>query len=180
MENKKAVALTIEKSQEIIGTIRLPKAINTEADEMLAADCLKEVKTKYKTIEEYRKFFTDPLQKEKSSIDKQFKPIKDRLIQVETHIKKQMCLYRMEKQKLALAQAQETPMLPVEAPKAKIKTDNATVSYKKIWEYEVTDFSQIPEQYLTVDNKKIMEAIHSGMRDIPGVKLFQTEHAACR
>lgn len=50
----------------------------------------------------------------------------------------------------------------------------------KRWTFEVQDANQVPREYLTVDEKKIREAVQAGARTIPGVRIYQSESIALR
>ncbi len=43
----------------------------------------------------------------------------------------------------------------------------------KVWKFEVTDANQVPREYLEVDETKIRKAVGSGMRSIPGVRIYE-------
>lgn len=51
---------------------------------------------------------------------------------------------------------------------------------KKVWVFEVTMLSKIPKKYFELDEKKIREAIASGTREIPGLRIFQETSIAIR
>ena len=50
----------------------------------------------------------------------------------------------------------------------------------KRWTHEVTDATKVPSEYLMVDEKKIREAIATGVREIPGVRIFQADGLTIR
>jgi hypothetical protein len=50
----------------------------------------------------------------------------------------------------------------------------------KRWAFEIMDETQVPHEYLTVDEKKIREAIAAGTRCISGVRIFQQESLTIR
>jgi len=43
------------------------------------------------------------------------------------------------------------------------------------WKYEITDTSKVPMQYCSPDTTKIQTAVRSGVREIPGIKIFKDE-----
>ena len=43
------------------------------------------------------------------------------------------------------------------------------------WKYEIIDPSKVPMQYCSPDTTKIQTAVRSGVREIPGVKIFKDE-----
>lgn len=44
---------------------------------------------------------------------------------------------------------------------------------RKTWTFEVTDEALIPRAYLCIDEKAIRQAVRDGIREIPGVNIFQ-------
>lgn len=50
----------------------------------------------------------------------------------------------------------------------------------KRWTFEITDISQVPREFLQVDEKKVKEAITAGTRSIPGVRIYQDESITLR
>lgn len=62
--------------------------------------------------------------------------------------------------------------------KVNLSTDNATVSM--VWDFEILDKSQIPLEYLKVDEVAIHSAIRAGERTINGVKIYQKTQISLR
>lgn len=77
----------------------------------------------------------------------------------------------------AIAVADIAPV--VVAPVNGIKSE-AVKGTTKRWTFEVTDISQIPREYLVVDETAIRDAINQGVRTIPGVNIFQKEGLSIR
>lgn len=50
----------------------------------------------------------------------------------------------------------------------------------KRWTFEITDASQVPSEYLVVDEKKVREAVAAGTRSIPGIRIYQDESISLR
>lgn len=44
---------------------------------------------------------------------------------------------------------------------------------RKVWTHDIEDESKIPREYMTVDVKRIRDAVRAGLREIPGVRIFQ-------
>ena len=70
--------------------------------------------------------------------------------------------------------------IEVEAAQSSVRTDAGLVSAKKIWTFEIENEEKIPREFLTIDTKKINEAIRSGDREIAGLKIFQRTSLATR
>lgn len=50
----------------------------------------------------------------------------------------------------------------------------------KRWTHELVDLGQVPREYLVIDEKKVREAIAAGERNIPGLRIFQSESITLR
>jgi hypothetical protein len=50
------------------------------------------------------------------------------------------------------------------------------ISYEQeYFEFEISDISQIPKEYLKIDDRKIKQAISDGIRNISGLRIFKTK-----
>ncbi len=56
----------------------------------------------------------------------------------------------------------------------------ATSTVKKVWTFEPVDISQVPAQYLVIDQVKVNQAIRAGTRDIPGLRIFEKDTISIR
>ncbi len=54
-----------------------------------------------------------------------------------------------------------------------LNLSNEFANFKLIWSFDVSDLSKVPAEFLLIDTKKVNEAIKSGVRDIPGLNIFQ-------
>ncbi len=68
----------------------------------------------------------------------------------------------------------------VEVAKPTVKTTGGSFTVKKVWTGEVADESKVPREYMAVDQKKINAAVKAGVRDIPGVRIFEKSEGAVR
>jgi len=49
-----------------------------------------------------------------------------------------------------------------------------TIYTRTVWDFEIVDFAQVPDEYKLIDEKKVRQAINRlGIRDIPGLRIFQ-------
>jgi hypothetical protein len=49
----------------------------------------------------------------------------------------------------------------------------AAFTAKKVWDYELVDLSKVPVQFLCLDTTKVGQAVKAGIREIPGIKVFE-------
>lgn len=63
-----------------------------------------------------------------------------------------------------------------EIPQIKSVTSTmARSSYVKTWKYEITNEAEVPRLYCSPDRGKLQDAVRSGLREIPGVRIFEEE-----
>ena len=70
------------------------------------------------------------------------------------------------------------PVAPVELPpeiSTNVKASLGSSTFKKVWTFEVIDPKQIPYCYLILDEKAIRSSIRQGVREIPGIRIYQDE-----
>ncbi|MFA5377585.1 MAG: hypothetical protein WC455_17675 [Dehalococcoidia bacterium] len=58
------------------------------------------------------------------------------------------------------------------APKV-TRTESGSASQRKVWSFEIVDGDKIPREYLIIESQKIRDAIKMGVREIPGVRIFE-------
>lgn len=68
---------------------------------------------------------------------------------------------------------------PIEASKT-VSVGGASFGVRKVWRYEVTDKTKLPNQYTQPDLGEIQRAVAAGTRDIPGVRIFQDNSSSIR
>lgn len=66
-----------------------------------------------------------------------------------------------------------------EAPKV-TRTEAGSASQRKVWTFEIEDPGAVPREYLTVDEKKIRDAVRMGVREIAGVRIFEESKTVFR
>ena len=69
------------------------------------------------------------------------------------------------------------PTPPKQTATPRVKTEKASASIKMVWTYEISKLDEIPRPYLKVDDKAIQRAIDGGVRDIPGIRIYETSKA---
>ena len=55
----------------------------------------------------------------------------------------------------------------------KIEARNCIASTKDIWKYDIANMREIPIEYLEINDLCVKQAIKSGLRSIPGLKIYK-------
>ncbi len=58
--------------------------------------------------------------------------------------------------------------------------EDGKLSKVKKWTWELEDEAAVPRKYLALDAKKIDDAVKQGVRNIPGIKIFEKEEISMR
>lgn len=155
-----------------------------------AGDIAKQAANKIKRLDEKRKEYTAPLDEAKKRIMADFNQVIKPLQDFVDALKQKMIVFYRDEQKRrddeqkrieqeALQKATENKQSEVVVPVVNdIKTqrgDVATTTVKKIWTFEVVDPAIVPVTYMTIDARKINDAIRDGVREINGIRIYQTE-----
>lgn len=61
-----------------------------------------------------------------------------------------------------------------------VTTAFGQTSVRKIWDWELIDISQVPMEFLKIDEAKITTSIRGGAREIKGIRIFQRESVSVR
>lgn len=169
-----------------------------------AAEYLQVIARKAKALEEQRTALVKPLNDHVASINDLFrvlgKPFKDardilggkvlawkRLKDKEAEVERarKEAEEKAERERLAALNpatpaAPEAPELPRPAARVEKTLNVPGLSTKKEWKYRVVDFAKVPKDYLAIDALAVQTAIRLGLRDIPGLEIYQEESLAVR
>lgn len=84
----------------------------------------------------------------------------------------------------ALPPIEREPLPPVvqqpiqpEIRKTTYGQSGAVFTAKKVWDFELTDLSQVPVEFVKLDDVKIRNAVRAGIRDIPGIRIYEKDVA---
>jgi exonuclease VII large subunit len=58
--------------------------------------------------------------------------------------------------------------------------EDGKLSKVRKWAWELEDEAAVPREYLALDAKKIDDAVKQGVRNIPGIKIFEKEEISMR
>jgi len=175
--------------------------VQDEATNVTAVEMAGQGKKLWKRIEEIRKRATAEPNDFIKAVNGLAKSYQTRFEQVENGLKSKISQYqsrieleRRKAEELARKAALELQAkLDAEAKKAGVesvkieapvipkqetvtRTQDGSSYQVKSWVFEVEDETRVPREYLVVDGKKLRDAVGAGVRQIPGVRIFeQTE-----
>lgn len=142
-----------------------------------------------KMLDAKRQDAVKPALDEQRRVNGIFKPVLDKLDQMSKGLIKQVedfvkAEQKKERDRIALESKLAAEKIlagkPVEVAPIKPVSPNVTVSTTKYWTYEIDNESKISREYLKPDDAKIQAAIKSGVRSIPGLKIFEETKVARR
>ena len=70
-------------------------------------------------------------------------------------------------------QQQEAIQVAASAPARLSAAAGSTVAARQEWTFEVVDEALVPREYLEVNEVAVRKAVNAGLREIPGVRIFQ-------
>lgn len=149
-------------------------------------------------IEKLRKQYVEEPNRFIRAVNNLAKRYQDRLKQVESGLKRKISEYQyqleLERRKAEAAAQEEARKLQerlqaeaqaagVEAPQVvapvipekatTVRTAEGSAIQRTQWTFEVVDPALVPREYLTVDEKAIRAAVKAGVREIPGVRIYE-------
>ena len=134
-----------------------------------------------KSVKAFAKMFTDPLTKVETTLKRKHE---DYAYKVELDRRKAEQIAQEEAKKLQERldqEAKEKGVAPVTVtapvvPKQETvtRTETGTSAFIRTeWKGEIQDPDVVPREFCSPDQKKINDAVKAGLRDIPGVKIFE-------
>jgi predicted RecB family endonuclease len=77
--------------------------------------------------------------------------------------------------------APQLTVVPLPPPEKTIRTSTGeSVTFKTRWTYEVTNPDSVPRDICDPSHRKIADAVKAGIREISGVRIFETTDTATR
>lgn len=159
------------------------REIEDEEDREASAELLKKVSKARAGMDQERKISVAPLKEEAKRIDEAYKPFLTAADKLIAAIKGAIGRYEIrahqEAQRLLAAAAEEqddtqsTALVEQAAATSGQKTQGVSVSTK--WDWEVVNLAKVPVEYTyrEINAKAVDAAVEAGVRDIPGLKIFQ-------
>lgn len=161
----------------------------SELDEEGLSTCAVEIKVRLKEVEAKRTAITGPLNAAKRAVDELFRPTLQRLKSAEQIVKERLAqiAYAREETNRALllaasnsAKAGEVQQATAAIQAIEVQEKHEGIQIRETWDFEVMDGSLVPKTFLAIDASKVKAAIASGVRDIPGLKIYKRKSIAIR
>ncbi|MGC9030087.1 MAG: hypothetical protein ACP5LD_10495 [Desulfomonilaceae bacterium] len=199
-----------ERDVEVESVVRsiddVEKEVNSlsvvdEASYARASEILVQVARLKKRLEERRNFFVKPLNDQVKRINNLFKSLQEPLDRMDKKLRDAIAAYRwqmeqkrkeeeefLRKKREILARLAEKkgetvapppPVEPMPIPAA-VRTEDGLVTTRKVWTFRVINELLIPREYLVLDESKVRKAIAAGVREIPGLEIYQHEEVVVR
>lgn len=90
-------------------------------------------------------------------------------------------------QKKLVKEAKKTGETPIQmpvpvmqsAPKV-TRTESGSASIRKVWTWKMADGAKVPAEYIVLDSIKINKAVKAGVRNIPGLEIYEESQTVVR
>jgi hypothetical protein len=185
------------KIKSLLRVMGMVEVVNDEGDKAMVSGAIKEGKQLIKMVSDARKAITNPLQEEiKHWISKEkelIAPIEEAMQRADQLIKQfnariaaeqQALLEKIEREEAAkLAQDDrqaEQVRQESEFKRQLAQASHSTDGVRMVWSFEVENLSTVPRDFLMLDEQKIRNAIRTGIREIPGIKIYQKQQTVYR
>lgn len=165
--------LGIEKVADIVKQAE-GYVVETDAEAYKGVSMALSARKQGKDITKLRKELTEPalrFQKEAIKIEKEFT---DQLSQVESDLFEKVEIYQEQRK----ATLKANGIIDESFENLKLELGSSTT--KTYYEYKTIDENAVPRQYLRLDTKKIQEDIKDGIREIPGLDIYEVKKKTYR
>ena len=160
--------------------------IKSAQDVDSASEFLSEVKGLENRIEAKRLEFTKPLNQSLKAINETFKKLSKSLVDARQIVAIRILDWRKaendriakeEERRRKIQDAHERAGHEVKAPiiLEKLEKRMGDTQARKVWSWKLVDFNKVPDSYKEISPVAINQAIRNGIREIPGLRIFQEE-----
>jgi hypothetical protein len=147
---------------------------------------LKKVRDTEVSLEAKRQEFTAPLNQSLKAINETFRQLRAPLEQARYLLTNKILTWKRaeterlakeEARRRAIQEAHEKAGHEVKAPVVLERPENkiGNTQTRKVWTFEVVDFSKLPDEYKSINQVAVNQAVRSGVREIKGLKIYQEE-----
>lgn len=194
-------ASKLERSTSVMADAARSWEVKSEGDVEDVAKYLKVIAESKKTIEERRQFLVRPLNNHVSAINEMFKRFLAPALEADRILRGKIADFRTEQARVRLEEqrradaaaaalqkrlddeaAAEGTTAPTVMPGTVLAPPSTigNASMRKVWKFDVLDDDLVPRDYLVVDETAIRKAVAAGVREIPGVRIYQDEQVTIR
>jgi hypothetical protein len=121
-------------------------------------------------LDESRKEIVKPHFDYQKAINKIVKDMEGKLEQIEEGLRQKIVGWNENRKELPFENLTDL----------EIKVEDGQMYTQKKWDFDIDQSELIPVEYMSIDEKKIKEAIANGVRNIPGVQIFEKEELVMR
>ena len=175
---KSKVSSLVERANSFI--------VETIEDVSSASEFLKTIKGMENKVEEKRLEFIQPLNQSLKAINDTFRKLRMPLEQVRKSLSNKILSWRKEEEEKIRKEEERRRKIQEAHKKAgheikevveleKVKATIGSTRTKKVWTFEIVDFSKVPDSYKELNSVAVNQAIRTGVREINGLKIFQKE-----
>lgn len=125
-----------------------------------------------KQLDETRLEIVRPHVDFQKSINKIVKEYEAKLEEIEENLKSKLDAY--------LKESTSTNNASFMVLAKEMTVEDGKLKKVKKWTWELENENFVPREYLCIDEKKIAEAVKQGVRNIPGIKIFEKEEITMR
>lgn len=183
------------QTRDIISTANAV-TVASDNDVARAAIILKDLATAKKAVESKRQEVVKPINDHVKWLNDQFRAITEPIDTADKTIRGKVSAYRaeqaeaarIEQQRLDQIAAQEQAALDAEAERKQVDApvvvapvvaaqpkSIGNMTTRKTWKFTITDPNAVPREYTVINETAIRQAIGRGVREIPGVNIYQEE-----
>jgi len=187
-EIQENVSIIVSKTSSVV-------ILNSD-DEKAAIDLGKDLSDRAKRIEAIEKSITDPANQTLKSTRAFFAPFKADCANAIALLKGKILDFRaVQARKVAEEEAKiqkkveqgkmkfstaEKKLEKIEQPKQTVTAEKGAATSKKVPKYEVVDVTKLPVEYIQPNAGAIWNAVRAGVKEIPGVRIWEEDSLMIR
>jgi membrane-associated HD superfamily phosphohydrolase len=137
--------------------------VSTETEAKTAVSMTLQARKLKQKVDASRKEIVKPFFEYQKAINKIVKELDGTFEQIEENLRKKLNEYNDKRKEQPFEN-----LIDLE-----IKVEDGVLFTQKKWDFNIDDSRLVPTEYMIIDERKIKEAISSGVRNIPGVSIFE-------
>ena len=154
-----------------------------------AMNMIAKVKGYAKKIDAIRKRINEPYRKMLTYNNEKCRPFLERLERIESILISKIECWKikdmreqedMQKEAELLRDALQLEVTPFVKTEAQLRSSTALAYEKTTMKFEVECLASVPLNYLMIDEEKVKAALKAGIREIPGLKIYEDKKTIVR